>query len=37
MLAGKPVFRGIQAEGLDWMTCFSKRRSPSWITSSPTP
>jgi histidinol phosphatase-like PHP family hydrolase len=24
MLAGKPVFRGIQAEGLDWMTCFSK-------------
>jgi histidinol phosphatase-like PHP family hydrolase len=24
MLAGKPVLRGIQAEGLDWMTCFSK-------------
>lgn len=23
-LAGKPVLRGIQAEGLDWMTCFSK-------------
>ncbi len=25
MLAGKPVFRGIQAEGLDWMDCFSAR------------
>lgn len=25
MLAGKPVLKGIQAEGLDWMTCFSKR------------
>lgn len=24
MLEGKPVLRGIQAEGLDWMTCFSK-------------
>jgi len=24
MLEGKPVFRGIQAEGLDWMDCFSK-------------
>ena len=24
MLEGKPVYRGIQAEGLDWMTCFSK-------------
>jgi histidinol phosphatase-like PHP family hydrolase len=24
MLDGKPVFKGIQAEGLDWMTCFSK-------------
>jgi len=24
MLAGKPVYRGIQAEGLDWPTCFSK-------------
>jgi histidinol phosphatase-like PHP family hydrolase len=24
ILAGKPVLRGIQAEGLDWMTCFSK-------------
>ena len=23
-LDGKPVFKGIQAEGLDWMTCFSK-------------
>jgi hypothetical protein len=23
-LEGKPVFKGIQAEGLDWMTCFSK-------------
>jgi histidinol phosphatase-like PHP family hydrolase len=23
-LADKPVWRGIQAEGLDWMTCFSK-------------
>jgi len=23
MLAGKPVYRGIQAEGLDWMGCFS--------------
>lgn len=23
MLAGKPVYRGIQAEGLDWMECFS--------------
>jgi len=22
-LAGKPVYRGIQAEGLDWMECFS--------------
>ncbi len=22
-LAGKPVYRGIQAEGLDWMDCFS--------------
>jgi len=24
MLSGKPVLKGIQAEGLDWMTCFSK-------------
>ncbi len=24
MLATKPVLKGIQAEGLDWMTCFSK-------------
>ncbi len=24
MLSGKPVFKGIQAEGLDWMSCFSK-------------
>jgi len=24
MLEGKPVLKGIQAEGLDWMTCFSK-------------
>jgi len=24
MLEGKPVYKGIQAEGLDWMTCFSK-------------
>jgi histidinol phosphatase-like PHP family hydrolase len=24
MLAAKPVLKGIQAEGLDWMTCFSK-------------
>ncbi|MCX7047533.1 MAG: hypothetical protein NTX50_18870 [Candidatus Sumerlaeota bacterium] len=24
MLEGKPVFKGIQAEYLDWMTCFSK-------------
>lgn len=24
-LEGKPVYKGIQAEGLDWMTCFSKR------------
>jgi len=23
-LAGKPVFKGIQAEGVDWMECFSK-------------
>ena len=23
-LAGKPVYKGIQAEGLDWMSCFSK-------------
>lgn len=23
-LAAKPVLKGIQAEGLDWMTCFSK-------------
>jgi len=23
-LEGKPVFKGIQAEGLDWPTCFSK-------------
>ncbi len=23
-LEGKPVFKGIQAEGLDWMECFSK-------------
>ena len=23
-LEGKPVLKGIQAEGLDWMTCFSK-------------
>ena len=23
-LEGKPVYKGIQAEGLDWMTCFSK-------------
>lgn len=23
-LAGKPVYKGIQAEGLDWMTCFSR-------------
>jgi histidinol phosphatase-like PHP family hydrolase len=23
-LEGKPVLRGIQAEGVDWMTCFSK-------------
>lgn len=25
MLGGKPVYRGIQAEGLDWMECFSPR------------
>jgi hypothetical protein len=24
LLQGKPCFKGIQAEGLDWMTCFSK-------------
>ncbi len=24
MLEGKPVLKGIQAEGLDWATCFSK-------------
>jgi histidinol phosphatase-like PHP family hydrolase len=24
MLEGKPVCKGIQAEGLDWLTCFSK-------------
>jgi histidinol phosphatase-like PHP family hydrolase len=24
MLEGKPVFKGIQAEGLNWMGCFSK-------------
>jgi histidinol phosphatase-like PHP family hydrolase len=24
-LAGKPVYTGIQAEGLDWMTCFSRQ------------
>jgi histidinol phosphatase-like PHP family hydrolase len=24
MLEGKPVYKGIQAEGLDWMTCFSR-------------
>src|SRR3954452_3676688 len=24
-LDGKPVYKGIQAEGLDWMSCFSKR------------
>lgn len=24
MLEGKPVYKGIQAEGLDWMHCFSK-------------
>lgn len=24
-LEGKPVYRGIQAEGLDWMSCFSKQ------------
>lgn len=24
MLEGKPVFSGIQAEGVDWMKCFSK-------------
>ncbi len=24
MLEGKPVFKGIQAEGLDWMSCFSR-------------
>lgn len=24
MLEGKPVLKGIQAEGLDWMNCFSK-------------
>lgn len=23
-LSGKPVLKGIQAEGVDWMTCFSK-------------
>jgi len=23
-LEGKPVYKGIQAEGLDWMTCFSR-------------
>lgn len=23
MLAGRPVYRGVQAEGLDWMECFS--------------
>jgi hypothetical protein len=23
-LEGKPVYKGIQAEGLDWMSCFSK-------------
>jgi hypothetical protein len=25
LLEGKPVYRGIQAEGPDWMECFSKR------------
>jgi histidinol phosphatase-like PHP family hydrolase len=25
-LSGKPVWRGIQAEGVDWMTCFSKTK-----------
>jgi histidinol phosphatase-like PHP family hydrolase len=25
-LAGKPCFKGIQAEGLDWMKCFSRRK-----------
>jgi histidinol phosphatase-like PHP family hydrolase len=25
-LSGKPVLKGIQAEGLDWMTCFSQER-----------
>jgi histidinol phosphatase-like PHP family hydrolase len=24
-LEGKPVYKGVQAEGLDWMTCFSKK------------
>ncbi len=24
MLEGKPVLKGIQAEGIDWITCFSK-------------
>ncbi len=24
MLEGKPVYKGVQAEGLDWMSCFSK-------------
>lgn len=23
-LEGRPVYKGVQAEGLDWMTCFSK-------------
>ncbi len=26
LLADRPVFRGIQAEGPDWMTCFSKSK-----------
>jgi histidinol phosphatase-like PHP family hydrolase len=26
MLEGKPVFKGIQAEWTDWMTCFSRER-----------
>jgi len=25
MLEGKPCFKGIQAEGLDWMQCFSRK------------
>ena len=32
MLAGHPVYRGVQAEWLDWSSCFSPAGWPGWTT-----